>query len=117
WMTVLQNVAVFSFGLIPIAIGVSVLRYHLFDIDVVINRALLFGALAVFIAAIYIGVVVGVGALVGSRASPILCGAAAAILALAFQPARSRAQRFADRLVYGERAAPYEVLSEFSERL
>jgi signal transduction histidine kinase len=117
WMTVLQNVAVFSFGLIPIAIGVSVLRYHLFDIDVVINRALLLGALAVFIAAVYVAVVVGVGALVGSRADPILSAAAAAIVALAFQPARSRAQRFADRLVYGERAAPYEVLSEFSERL
>jgi signal transduction histidine kinase len=117
WMTVLQNVAVFSFGLIPIAIGVSVLRYHLFDIDVVINRALLFGALAVFIAIVYLGVVVGVGALVGSRANPILSAAAAAIVAFAFQPARSRAQRFADRLVYGERAAPYEVLSEFSERL
>jgi signal transduction histidine kinase len=117
WMTVLQNVAIFSFGLIPIAIGVSVLRYHLFDIDVVINRALLLGALAVFIAAVYVGVVVGVGALVGSRANPILSAAAAAIVALAFQPARSRAQRFANRLVYGERAAPYEVLSEFSERL
>ena len=49
WMTVLQNISIFSFGLIPIAIGVSVLRYHLFDIDLVINRALLFGALAVFI--------------------------------------------------------------------
>ena len=117
WMTVLQNVAVFSFGLIPIAIGVSVLRYHLFDIDVVINRALLVGALAVFITVVYVAVVVGIGAIVGSRADPILSAAAAAIVALAFQPARSRAQRFADRLVYGKRAAPYEVLSEFSERL
>ena len=113
----LQNVAVFSFGLIPIAIGVSVLRYHLFDIDVVINRALLVGALAVFITVVYVAVVVGVGALVGSRADPMLSAAAAAIVALAFQPVRRRAQRFADRLVYGERAAPYEVLSEFSERL
>jgi signal transduction histidine kinase len=117
WMTVLQNVAVFSFGLIPIAIGVSVLRYHLFDIDVVINRALLFGALAVFITVVYVAIVVGIGAIVGSRADPILSAAAAAIVALAFQPARSRARRFADRLVYGKRAAPYEVLSEFSERL
>jgi signal transduction histidine kinase len=117
WMTLLQNVAVFSFGLIPIAIGVSVLRYHLFDIDVVINRALLVGVLAVFITVVYVAVVVGVGALVGSRADPILSAAAAAIVALAFQPVRRRAQRFADRLVYGERAAPYEVLSEFSERL
>jgi signal transduction histidine kinase len=117
WMTVLQNVAVFSFGLIPIAIGVSVLRYHLFDIDVVISRALLFGALAVFIAVVYVAVVVGIGALVGSRADPLLSAGAAAIVALVFQPVRSRAQRLADRLVYGKRAAPYEVLSEFSERL
>jgi signal transduction histidine kinase len=117
WMTVLQNVAVFSFGLIPIAIGVSVLRYHLFDIDVVVNRALLVGTLAVFITAVYIAVVVGIGTLVGGRGDPILSAAAAAIIAIVFQPVRSRAQRFADRLVYGERAAPYEVLSEFSERL
>ena len=116
-MTVIQSLAIFSFGLIPIAIGVSVLRYHLFDIDVVINRALLFGALAVFITIIYVAIVVGIGAIVGSRADPILSAAAAAIVALAFQPIRSRAQRFADRLVYGKRAAPYEVLSEFSERL
>ena len=117
WLQVLQAVAVISFGLIPIAIGVSVLRYRLFDIDVVINRALLFGAMAVFISAVYVAIVVGVGALVGSKASPVLSAAAAAIVALAFQPARRRAQRFADRLVYGERATPYEVLSEFSERL
>ncbi len=106
-----------SFGLIPIAIGISVLRYRLFDIDVVINRALLFGAMAIFISGVYVGIVVGVGALVGSQASPVLSAAAAAVVALAFQPARRRAQRFADRLVYGKRATPYEVLSQFSERL
>ncbi len=117
WMLFLQNVSVFSFGLIPIAIGVSVLRYHLFDIDVVINRALLFGTLAVFITAVYVGVVVGIGALVGNTGDPILSAVAAAIIAIAFQPVRTRARRFADRLVYGDRAAPYEVLSEFSERL
>jgi signal transduction histidine kinase len=117
WLEVFQAVAVLSFGLIPIAIGISVLRYRLFEIDVVINRALLFGAMAVFISAVYVAIVVGVGAIVGSKASPVLSAAAAAIVALAFQPARRRAQRFADRLVYGERATPYEVLSEFSERL
>ena len=116
-LAILQAVAVGSFGLIPIAIGISVLRYHLFDIDLVINRALLVGGMAVFISAVYAGVVVGVGTLVGSRASPVLSAAAAAIVAIAFQPARRRAQRFADRLVYGERATPYEVLSDFSERL
>jgi signal transduction histidine kinase len=117
WITVLQTIVIPSFVLIPIAIGVSILRYRLFDIDVVINKAVLFGALAVFITLVYVAIVVGVGALVGSQASPVLSAAAAAIVALAFQPARRRAQRFADRLVYGKRATPYEVLSAFSERV
>jgi signal transduction histidine kinase len=117
WLVWLQNVVVVSFALIPIAIGVSILRYRLFDIDVVINKAVLFGALAIFITAVYAAIVVGVGALVGSQASPVLSAAAAAVVALAFQPIRRRAQRVADRLVYGKRATPYEVLSEFSERV
>jgi signal transduction histidine kinase len=117
WLDVLQTVTTTSFALIPIAIGVSVLRYRLFEIDVVINRAVLFGALALFITLVYVGIVVGVGALAGSRANPVLSAAAAAVVALAFQPVRRRAQRFADRLVYGKRATPYEVLSEFSTRL
>ena len=117
WMEILQALTVASFGLIPIAIGVSILRYRLFDIDVVINRALLLGGMAIFITLVYVGIVVGVGALVGSQANPILSAVAAAVVALAFQPVRRRAQRFADRLVYGKRATPYEVLSEFSERL
>jgi signal transduction histidine kinase len=117
WLTVFQTVAIFSFALIPIAIGVAVLRDRLYDIDVVINRALLLGGLAIFITAVYVALVVGVGALVGSTANPVLSAVAAAVVALAFQPARRRAQRFADRLVYGKRATPYEVLSEFSDRL
>ena len=117
WVEVLQNVAIFSFALIPIAIGVSVLRYRLLEIDLVINRALLLGTLAIFISVVYFAIVVGVGALVGSRADAVLSAVAAAVVALAFQPVRRRAQRLADRMVYGKRASPYEVLSEFSERL
>ena len=117
WLRLLQNIVIPSFVLIPIAIGVSVLRYRLFDIDIVINKAVLFGALAVFIAIVYVAIVAGVGALVGSQANPVLSAAAAAVVALAFQPIRRRAQRVADRLVYGKRATPYEVLSEFSERV
>ncbi|HEX5936256.1 MAG TPA: histidine kinase [Actinomycetota bacterium] len=117
WLLVLQGLVIPSFVLIPIAIGVSILRYRLFDIDVVINKALLVGALAVSITIVYVAIVVGVGALVGSQASPVLSAVAAAIVALAFQPLRRRAQRIADRLVYGKRATPYEVLSDFSERV
>ena len=117
WLGVIQTLAIVSFGLIPIAIGISVLRYHLFDIDLVINRALLLAAMVVFITLVYVAIVVGVGALVGSQSTPVLSAVAAAVVALAFQPARKRAQHFADRLVYGKRATPYEVLSQFSDRL
>jgi signal transduction histidine kinase len=117
WLLWLQGFVIPSFVLIPIAIGVSILRYRLFDIDVVINKAVLVGALAVFITAVYVAIVVGVGTVVGGRADPILSAAAAAVVALAFQPLRRRAQRLADRLVYGKRATPYEVLSELSERV
>jgi signal transduction histidine kinase len=117
WLGIIQTLAIVSFGLIPIAIGISVLRYHLFDIDLVINRALLLAAMVVFITLVYVAIVVGVGALVGSQSTPALSAVAAAVVALAFQPARRRAQHFADRLVYGKRATPYEVLSQFSDRL
>jgi hypothetical protein len=70
WLGVIQTLAIVSFGLIPIAIGISVLRYHLFDIDLVINRALLLAAMVVFITLVYVAIVVGVGALVGSQANP-----------------------------------------------
>jgi signal transduction histidine kinase len=113
----LQNIAIMSFALIPIAMGLSILRYRLFDLDLVINRAVLFGALALFVTLVYLAIVIGVGAIVGARSSPLLSAAAAATVALAFQPVRRRAQRLVDRLVYGKRATPYEVLSEFSERV
>jgi signal transduction histidine kinase len=103
--------------LLPAAATVAVLKYRLYDIDVVINKALVFGALAVFFTLVYMAVVVGVGALIGSQGSLALSVGATAIIAVAFQPVRDRARRFANRLVYGERATPYEVLSEFSGRM
>jgi signal transduction histidine kinase len=102
---------------IPLACGIAVLRYGLYRLDVVIRRAVVFTVLAAFIAIVYGLIVGGIGALVGSRSNPALAFAAAAVLAIAFQPARERARRVADRLVYGERATPYEVLSEFSGRM
>src|SRR5207244_2087445 len=72
-----------------------------------------------FITAVYVGIVVGVGTLVGSGGRPnlVLSIVATAIVAVAFQPVRERLQKIANRLVYGKRATPYEVLSEFSERV
>jgi signal transduction histidine kinase len=110
-------IIVAAFMAIPIAAGYAILRHRLYDVDLVINRALVFGALAAFITAVYVGIVVGVSALVGRAGDPniALSILGTAIVAVAFQPARVRAQRLANRLVYGKRATPYEVLAEFSE--
>jgi signal transduction histidine kinase len=99
------------------AIGVAVLKYRLYEIDVVINRAVVYGSLAVFITLVYVGLVIGVGTVVGNTQSPLLSAAAAAVVAIAFQPVRQWARRLANRVVYGRRATPYEVLSDFAERI
>ena len=116
----LQNVlSSGAVALIPWAIGIAVFRYRLYDIDVVINKTLVYGSLAVFITAVYVAIVVGIGSLIaqhGARAGFWLSIAATAVVAVAFQPVRSRVQHLANRLVYGRRATPYEVLAQFAER-
>jgi signal transduction histidine kinase len=116
----LSNLLVVLFvPLLPISIAIAVLRYRLYDIDVVINRAFVYGALAAFITAVYVGIVVGIGRLVesGGRPNLALSIVATAVVAVAFQPVRERVQRFANRLVYGERASPYEVMAGFADRM
>jgi signal transduction histidine kinase len=102
---------------LPVAIGIGVLRYRLYDIDLIINKALVYGGLAAVITALYVLMVVGIGALIGSNQRLLLSLVATAVIALAFQPLRHRAQRLANRFVYGKRATPYEALSQFSEHL
>ena len=100
-----------------VSIGIAVLKYRLYEIDIVISKTVLFGSLAVFITGVYAGLVAGVGTLVGHRQSAVLSALAAAVVAVAFQPVRERAGRLANRVVYGRRATPYQVLSEFAQRI
>jgi signal transduction histidine kinase len=114
-MRVLNFVA---FLALPVAVGIALLRYRLYDVDLVIRKTVVVGLLAAFITLVYVGIVVGLGAAVlGASSSGPLPIVAAVVIALAFQPVRARANHFANRLVLGERATPYEVLSAFSERL
>jgi signal transduction histidine kinase len=105
--------------IVPGAVAISILKYRLYDIDLVISRALVYGALAAFITAVYVGIAVGIGSLVGNggKANLGLSILATAIVAVGFQPARGRLQKVANRLVYGRRATPYEVLSAFSQHV
>ncbi|HEX4396127.1 MAG TPA: histidine kinase [Trebonia sp.] len=112
--SVLLNVALFCMNG---AVALAILKYRLYDIDIVISKALQYGALAAFITAVYAALVVGVGAAAGDQHSVYLSALAAAIVAVAFQPVRQRAALVANRLVYGRRATPYQVLSEFAHRI
>jgi signal transduction histidine kinase len=106
-----------AFASVPVGMAIAILKHGLYDIDVVINRTVVFGLLAAFITVVYVGIVIGIGALIGSRSSLPLSIAATALIAVLFQPIRERARHFANRLVYGRRATPYEVLSTFSDHL
>jgi len=118
-LLLLEDLVIVGVVAVPAGVGIAVLKYRLYDIDVVINRALVYGSLAGFITAVYVGIAVGIGALLGNGGKPNLGLSilATAIVAVGFQPVRQRLQRIANRLVYGNRATPYEVLSQFSERV
>ena len=100
---------------IPAAIAIAILKYRLYDVDLVIRKTVVFGVLAAFITAVYVAVVVGLGSIFTDTL--VLRIAATALVAVAFQPVRDRANRLANRLVFGDRATPYEVLARFGERV
>lgn len=116
WVAAINAVA---FSLLPVAIAFAVLRYRLYDIDVVISRTLVYGTLALFIGVVYVAVAVAPWIVLGSEArnNAWLGIVATIVVAVSFQPMRRRMERLANRLVYGRRATPYEVLSTFSQGL
>ena len=98
--------------------GIAVGRYRLFDIDLVISKTLVVGAVALALGAMYVAVVAGAGWLLksGGQTEFGVQVAATALIAIAFQPVRRGVQQWANRAVYGQRASPYEVLARFSHR-
>jgi signal transduction histidine kinase len=103
---------------IPVATALAIFRYRLYDVDVVISKTIVFAGLGLFITAAYVAIVVGIGALLGGdRSGTALRIAATAGVAVAFEPARQRLQHLANRLVYGKRATPYEVMASFGHRM
>jgi signal transduction histidine kinase len=111
-------IIVLGFGIaVPVSCGVAILKHGLYELDVVISKTVVYAVLAAFFTAVYLAIVVGIGTAIGSTHNSFLTVLAAATIAVAFNPVRDRAKRFANRVVYGKRASPYEVLSEFSERV
>lgn len=101
---------------LPAAIGVAILRYHLYGIDVVIHRSLVYAALTAAVIAVYAGIVTVLG-LVIERSGLVVPLVATGVVAVVFQPLRVWLQRGVNRLLYGRRDEPYEVLSQLGQRL
>jgi signal transduction histidine kinase len=119
WRQWVPSMVYLALAGVPVAAGVAIFRYRLYDIDLIINRAVMFAVMGGFITGGYVAIVVGIGSVIGRRGdlSVGLSLAATGMVALAFQPARRRTQRLADRLVYGERATPYQAMADFSQKM
>ncbi|WP_395728808.1 hypothetical protein [Nakamurella sp.] len=120
WYTVLPIYLAYIF--VSVSIGIAILRYRLYDIDIILSRAIVLAVLGVFVTAGYIAVVVTIGwalSAFGASGSDLYWPSlvASALVAAAFQPLRRRVLRWADRLVYGPRAAPYAALTGLNQEL
>jgi hypothetical protein len=120
WFDLLFSIVLLSFGGVPVAVGIAVLRYRLYDIDLLINRALVYGSLTVVLAAAYVGGVVSLQsvfrALTGEQSTLAIVASTLAIAAL-FNPLRRRIQGFIDRRFYRRKYDAAKTLAAFNARL
>jgi signal transduction histidine kinase len=112
-----MTIMTLSMLLIPLSIGAAILRHRLFDIDVVINRTLVYGALTACIVGIYVLVVGYLGSLLKTDGNLAISLVATGVVAVLFAPLRERLQLGVNRLMYGERDDPYAAVSRLGERL
>ncbi len=96
---------------------IAILRYRLWDIDVIIQRTLVYGSLTAIVIGIYVLIVGTMSAIFQSSGSLLISLLATGVVAVSFHSLRERLQRIIDRFVFGERHNPYAVISRLSERL
>ena len=106
-----------SLLLMPLSVGVAIMRYRLWDIDILINRTLVYGTLTTLVILLYALIVGSMSALLDVTGNPLVSLVATGVIAVLFQPLRERLQRAANRLLYGDRDDPYRVLSNLGQRL
>jgi hypothetical protein len=118
----IPNLLLMSYAGIPTAIGIAVLKYRLYDIDIIINRALVYAPLTVSLAAVYLGGVVGTQAafrtLTGQEQQPQLAVVVSTLaIAALFNPLRRRLQRFIDRRFYRRKYDAARIMAAYGTRL
>jgi hypothetical protein len=122
WQRLLEDVVTLSFAGVPVAVGIAVLKYRLYDIDVIINRTLVYGSLTASLAAVYFGGVTATQtifrALTGQEQQPQLAVVVSTlIIATLFNPLRRRIQSFIDRRFYRRKYDARKTLEAFSTKL
>jgi signal transduction histidine kinase len=119
WLGVAQTLVIFSFSLIPIAIGVAILRHGLYDLDIVIKKTAMALVLTLLIGvpALLVLAAASVPWLIWAVPNSAFTLVGGVLLGLLAIPLVRVARRTANRIVYGSRATSYEVLTEFSERV
>jgi hypothetical protein len=113
---VLGVLTAFCLSLLPLATGVAILRYRLYDLDRIVSRTLAYGLLSVLLGGAYAGVVLGLGQRLGQDSSLVVAGATLTV-AVAFQPARRRIQQTVDRRFNRRRHDAAQTIQAFSARL
>ena len=102
---------------LPVGTAVAILKYRLYELDLVVNRALVYGVMTVGVVAAYVLVVGLIGAKLSDAGILVLSLALTGVVAVGFQPVRERVQRFVNELMYGERDDPYVALARLGRRL
>ena len=116
WFTVFE---VLGFVSLPLAAGIAILKYRLYDIDLVINRTLVYGTLTAILAGFYVALVFGLQALLApftAESDLAIAGSTLAVAAV-FRPVRARVQRFIDHRFYRRKFDAERTLEDFSEHL
>ncbi len=114
---VVGSVEIIAYILIPLSIGIAILRYRLWDIDVIINRTLVYGTLTACVIGIYALIVGLLGVLLQAHGNLLISLLATGLIAVLFQPLRTRLQKGVNRLLYGQRDEPHVVLLHLNQRL
>jgi two-component system NarL family sensor kinase len=102
---------------IPVAAGIAILKHRLYDLDLVVNRTVVYGGLTACVIATYVAVVGMLGMLFQQRGGLGASLVATGLVAVLFQPLRERLQRAVNRLLYGDRAEPYAAMTRLGQRL
>lgn len=103
--------------LIPITIGISALRFRLWQMDVLLNRTLVYGGLTAVVILFYVLVVGLLGAFLGRNSNVLLAVLATSLIAVFFNPLQRRLQLLVNQFIYGQRDDPFAVISALSRQL